>query len=114
VLRGGACPAPTPSSAASYDSAVQAALVSFGYLALFVPFAIYFTKGGLPDPYGTWLGLAILAGSGIVGYVVASWWAVLLPLAPWLTALILILVSPASVSTDAAERPVYGALSSRS
>jgi hypothetical protein len=79
---------------------LRKALAAFGYLALYVPFGIYFTKDGLPDPYATWLGLAIVAGSGIVGYIVASWWAVLLPLAPWVTALVLIAVSPEGEGSD--------------
>ena len=61
---------------------------------MFVPFGIYFTKDGLPDPYATVLGIALLVGSVAIGYIVGSWWALILVIPPWVTALILIALSP--------------------
>jgi hypothetical protein len=69
-------------------------LASMAYLALFVPFAVFFTGDGLPQPYATILGALILCGSWAVGYIAQSLWAALLPVIPWVTALVLIFVTP--------------------
>jgi hypothetical protein len=71
------------------------ALAALVYLALFVPFGIFFTSDeGLPQPYFTILGTGILAGSWAVGRFVGAFWAVLLPVVPWSTAILLISITP--------------------
>jgi hypothetical protein len=64
------------------------------YLALFAPFGVFFVGDGLPQPYATILGALILYGSWAVGRVVANFWAALLPLIPWVTAVALIYFAP--------------------
>jgi len=64
------------------------------YLGLFVPFGIFFTGDGLPQPYAKVFGVLILLGSWLIGRLVASFWAPLLPLLPWATAVILIYATP--------------------
>jgi hypothetical protein len=71
------------------------ALESAIYLLLFVPPGVFFTGEGLPSPYFTIVGGLILAASWAVGWVVRALWALLLPLIPWTTALILIALAPA-------------------
>ena len=71
------------------------ALASAIYLLLFVPPGVFFTGEGLPAPYFTIVGALTLVASWAVGWVVGAPWALLLPLIPWTTALILIALAPA-------------------
>jgi hypothetical protein len=73
---------------------MQRLIASAIYLALFVPFGVFFAGDGLPQPYATILGALILYGSWAVGRFTANLWAALLPLIPWVTALALISFGP--------------------
>jgi len=73
---------------------MQSLVAPESYLALFVPFGVFFAADGLPQPYATILGALILYGSWAVGRVVANLWAALLPLIPWATAVALIYFAP--------------------
>jgi hypothetical protein len=64
------------------------------YLALFVPYAVFFPGDGLPGPYWWILGAAILIASPLVGYVVGAPGAMLLPVVPLLLAVVLIYATP--------------------
>jgi hypothetical protein len=66
---------------------------SAAYLALFVPPGVFFAGDGLPQPWFTIVGTLIMGGSVAVGWVVAKAWAVALPLAPWVAALVVIAVA---------------------
>jgi hypothetical protein len=74
----------------------RASLASVLYLLLFVPFGVGFAGDGLGEPYATVLGGLILVSSPIVGYVLGSPWALVLPAMPWTAALVLIVLAPES------------------
>ena len=66
---------------------------SIVYLVLFVPFGVGFAGNGFSGPYSTVLGTLILVCSPVVGLTVGRW-ALVLPLLPWTTALVLIALAP--------------------
>jgi hypothetical protein len=74
----------------------RALLASVLYLLPFVPFGVGFAGDGLREPYATVLGSLILVSSPIVGYVLGSPWALVLPAMPWTAALVLIVLAPES------------------
>jgi hypothetical protein len=68
----------------------RAAGVSLAYLALFVPFAIFFAGEGLPTPYSAVLGPLIVLASPLLGLLVGRPAAMLVPAVPWFVAVLLV------------------------
>jgi hypothetical protein len=69
------------------------ALAAVAYLGLFVPPGVFFAGDGLPQPWFTIVATLIVGGSWLIGWLIARAWAVALPLAPWIAALVVIAVA---------------------